>query len=81
MGATRIHNVEQIIICLDHDIQNISPSNVHKYAQIEAFATKHSLMWIPAERGIGHQIMVEEGFAWPALWLLPQTLMRFTMVQ
>ncbi|KAH0553055.1 hypothetical protein GP486_006751, partial [Trichoglossum hirsutum] len=43
MGATRIHNVEQIVICLDHDIQNTSPSNVHKYAQIEAFATKHGL--------------------------------------
>jgi hypothetical protein len=35
MGATRIHNAEQIVICLDHDIQNTSPSNLHKYAQIE----------------------------------------------
>jgi homoaconitate hydratase len=41
MGATRIHNAEQIVICLDHDIQNTSPSNLHKYAQIEAFATEH----------------------------------------
>lgn len=65
MGATRIHNAEQIVICLDHDIQNTSPSNLHKYAQIEAFASKHGLTWFPAGRGIGHQIMVEEGFAWP----------------
>lgn len=65
MGATRIHDPKQIVICLDHDIKNTSPSNLRKYAQIEATATEHGLTSFPVGRGIGHQIMVEEGFAWP----------------
>lgn len=65
MGATTIHNAEQIVICLDHAIQDTSPSNLHKYAQIQAFAAEHGLSFFPAGRGIGHQLVVEEGFAWP----------------
>ncbi|OTA80263.1 hypothetical protein M434DRAFT_401838 [Hypoxylon sp. CO27-5] len=65
MGATRVHNPQQIVCALDHDIQNTSESNLRKYQQIEAFAKQHGLSFWPAGRGIGHQIMVEEGFAWP----------------
>ncbi|KAI0838226.1 homoaconitase [Hypoxylon sp. FL0890] len=65
MGATRVHNPQQIVCALDHDIQNTSESNLRKYQQIESFAKQHGLSFWPAGRGIGHQIMVEEGFAWP----------------
>ncbi|KAL2279180.1 hypothetical protein FJTKL_13568 [Diaporthe vaccinii] len=65
MGATRVYEAKQVVIALDHDIQNTSPSNLHKYAQIEAFAAEHGLTFFPAGRGISHQVMVEEGFAWP----------------
>ena len=65
MGATRIHDAEQTVICLGHDIQNTGPSNLHKYAQVQAFAAEHGLSFYPAGRGIEHQIVVEEGFAWP----------------
>ncbi|KAI9865040.1 MAG: mitochondrial Homoaconitase [Vezdaea acicularis] len=50
---------------LDHDVQNKSQSNLKKYRQIEEFAKKHEVDFYPAGRGIGHQIMVEEGYAWP----------------
>jgi homoaconitate hydratase len=50
---------------LDHDIQSTTAANLKKYQQIEAFATQHGTYFFPAGRGIGHQIMVEEGFAWP----------------
>lgn len=36
-----------------------------KYSNIEAFARTHSVDFYPAGRGIGHQIMVEEGYAFP----------------
>lgn len=52
-------------MALDHDVQNISESNLKKYRQIEAFAKQHGIGFYPAGRGIGHQIMVEEGYAWP----------------
>ena len=65
MGATQIHNPQQAVIALDHDVQNTSESNLKKYRQIEAFAKQHGIDFYPAGRGIGHQIMVEEGYAWP----------------
>lgn len=36
-----------------------------KYASIEAFARKHGIDFYPAGRGIGHQVLVEEGYAFP----------------
>ena len=39
--------------------------NLEKYAKIEAFAKEMGVDFYPAGRGIGHQIMCEEGYAWP----------------
>jgi len=36
-----------------------------KYANIEAFARAQGVDFYPAGRGIGHQILVEEGYAFP----------------
>jgi homoaconitate hydratase len=65
IGATKIHEPKQIVMTLDHDVQNKSESNLKKYRQIEEFAGKQGVDFYPAGRGIGHQIMVEEGYAWP----------------
>ncbi|KAA8643207.1 homoaconitase LysF [Aspergillus tanneri] len=65
IGATKLHNPEQIVMTLDHDVQNTSEKNLQKYRQIEEFAKQQGVEFYPAGRGIGHQIMVEEGFAWP----------------
>ncbi|TVY33522.1 Homoaconitase, mitochondrial [Lachnellula subtilissima] len=65
MGATQVQRPQQIVMTLDHDVQNTSAANLKKYQQIEAFAKQHSIDFYPAGRGIGHQIMVEEGYAWP----------------
>lgn len=65
MGATSLHNPNQIVMTLDHDVQNKSESNLKKYRQIEEFAKKQGVDFYPAGHGIGHQIMVEEGYAWP----------------
>ncbi|KAM0713476.1 hypothetical protein Q7P37_010438 [Cladosporium fusiforme] len=65
IGAENIHNPKQIVMTLDHDVQNKTEKNLKKYAQIEGFAEKQGVDFYPAGRGIGHQIMVEEGYAWP----------------
>uniref|UniRef100_A0A7S1N7H6 Homoaconitase, mitochondrial n=1 Tax=Eutreptiella gymnastica TaxID=73025 RepID=A0A7S1N7H6_9EUGL len=58
-------NPKQPVFTLDHDIQNVTKSNVEKYAKIAAFAKKHGVDAYPAGRGIGHQVMVEEGYVMP----------------
>lgn len=65
IGATRINDPKQIVMTLDHDVQNKTEKNLKKYSQIEEFAKKQHVVFYPAGRGIGHQIMVEEGYAWP----------------
>lgn len=65
LGATKIKNPSQIVNTLDHDIQNKSEKNLTKYKNIENFAKKHNVDYYPAGRGIGHQIMIEEGYAFP----------------
>ncbi len=70
MGAKRIFDAAQPVFTLDHDIQNQSPENVAKYAKIEAFANQHGVAFYPAGRGIGHQVMVEEGFVLPGTFVV-----------
>lgn len=65
IGASKIHDNRQVVMTLDHDVQNKGEANLKKYRQIEEFAKKHGVDFYPAGRGIGHQIMVEEGYAWP----------------
>ncbi len=65
IGAKQIFNKRQVVFTLDHDIQNKSDKNLEKYAKIEAFAKQYGIDFYPAGRGIGHQIMCEEGYAWP----------------
>ena len=65
IGASKIHNPRQVVMTLDHDVQNKSEKNLKKYRQIEEFAKKQGVDFYPAGRGIGHQIMIEEGFAFP----------------
>lgn len=65
IGATKINDPNQIVMTLDHDVQNKTEKNLKKYSQIEEFAKKQDVVFYPAGRGIGHQIMVEEGYAWP----------------
>ncbi|MBS0190186.1 MAG: aconitase family protein [Phycisphaerales bacterium] len=65
LGVQAIHDRAQPVIALDHDIQNQTPENLGAYARIEAFARQHRLAFYPAGSGIGHQIMIERGFAAP----------------
>ena len=70
IGAARVHDPKQPVFCLDHDIQNTSPENLAKYATIEAFAKRHGIDFFRAGTGIGHQIMIEEGYVTPGSFVV-----------
>lgn len=65
IGATKLANPRQVVHTLDHDIQNTSEKNLEKYRKIEEFSKSMGCDFYPAGRGIGHQIMIEEGYAFP----------------
>ncbi|KAF5506105.1 Homoaconitase [Colletotrichum siamense] len=65
LGATKLHDKDQVILTLDHDVQNKSEANLKKYRLIEEFGKKQGTFFSGAGDGIGHQIMIENGFAWP----------------
>jgi len=70
IGAKKIHDPKQLVFALDHDIQNKDESNQAKYRAIEAFAKQHGVDFYPAGSGIGHQIMVERGYAVPGSFVV-----------
>lgn len=65
LGAENVKDNRQVVCTLDHDVQNKSEKNLEKYSNIEAFAKQQGIDFYPAGRGIGHQIMIEEGYAFP----------------
>src|SRR5437764_11581232 len=65
IGATAIADPAQPVFAIDHDIQNVTPKNLEKYANIEAFAAEHGIDFYPAGTGISHQVMVEQGYVVP----------------
>ncbi|KAJ1903939.1 mitochondrial Homoaconitase [Coemansia sp. IMI 209127] len=65
IGATKLADPQQPVFALDHDIQNKGEKNVTKYRSIEQFSKLHGNRFYPAGRGIAHQVLVEEGHAWP----------------
>lgn len=65
IGAERVADPAQPVFTLDHNVQDSSPANLAKYAAIEAFAREQGIVFHPAGAGIGHQLMVENGFVHP----------------
>jgi homoaconitate hydratase len=65
IGAEKIFNPRQVVNTLDHNVQDTSEKNLEKYKKIEDFARNMGVDFYPAGRGIGHQIMCEEGYAFP----------------
>ncbi|SVC57887.1 uncharacterized protein METZ01_LOCUS310741, partial [marine metagenome] len=65
IGASKMANPRQPVFTLDHNVQDTSETNLKKYKDIEAFGKNMGVDFYPAGRGIGHQIMCEEGYAWP----------------
>ena len=65
IGAERVADPSQPVFTLDHNVQDQSPANLEKYRNIEAFAREQGIAFHPAGAGIGHQLMLENGFVHP----------------
>jgi len=65
IGAIKLFNPRQVVHTLDHNVQDKSEKNLEKYKKIEEFSKQMGADFYPAGRGIGHQIMCEEGYAFP----------------
>jgi len=65
INAGKMENPRQPVFTLDHNIQDKSDENLKKYKRIEEFGRDMGVDFYPAGRGIGHQIICEEGYALP----------------
>ena len=65
IGATKMANPRQPMFALDHNVQDKSEANLKKYKGIQEFAAEMNVDFYPAGNGIGHQIMLEQGYAFP----------------
>ncbi len=70
IGATRVYDPAQPVFTADHDIQNTEESNLAKYRSMEAFAREQGIDFYPPGTGIGHQIMVEQGYVLPGTFVV-----------
>lgn len=70
LGVAKIFDPKQLVFALDHDIQNHSDENLAKYRTIEKFALENGIDFYPAGSGIGHQIMIEKGYAIPGSFVV-----------
>ena len=65
IGAERVADPAQPVFALDHNVQDRSEANLAKYELIESFAAEQGIVFHPAGAGIGHQLMIENGFVHP----------------
>ncbi len=65
LEGQRMKDPKQPVFTLDHNVQDQSVANLQKYASIEDFGGQMGVDFHPAGRGIGHQVMLEDGYAWP----------------
>jgi homoaconitate hydratase len=70
IGATKVHDPAQPVFAADHDIQNTDESNLAKYRNMETFAREQGIGFYPPGTGIGHQIMVEQGYVLPGSFVV-----------
>ncbi|MDR3746983.1 MAG: homoaconitase [Acidobacteriota bacterium] len=70
IGASKVFDPAQPVITADHDIQNREESNLAKYRSMEAFARAQGIDFYPPGTGIGHQIMVEQGYVQPGTFVV-----------
>jgi len=70
IGAARVHHPAQPVFTADHDIQNTQESNLAKYRSMEAFARGQGIDFYAPGTGIGHQIMVEQGYVLPGTFVV-----------
>src|SRR4030065_870663 len=57
IGATKLFNPRQVVVTLDHNVQDKTEKNLEKYKKIEDFAKSMGADFYPAGRGLRHEIL------------------------
>jgi len=65
IGTDRVASPSQPVFALDHNVQDRTEGNLATYRTIAEFALEQGITAYPAGAGIGHQLMLEEGFVTP----------------
>lgn len=65
MGAKGVHDPQRIVLALDHYAPAPSRAAGLLHQRMRAFAALHGILLWDVGEGIGHQLIVESGRAWP----------------
>ncbi len=66
MGASRVWDPERVFICLDHKVPPDNQEEANNHQRIRDFCREQGIQaFYEGGTGIGHQVIVEEGFALP----------------
>ncbi len=66
MGATRVWDPERVFICLDHKVPPDTQEEANNQQRIRDFCREQGIRaYYEGGTGIGHQVIVEEGYALP----------------
>jgi homoaconitate hydratase family protein len=66
MGASRVWDPERVFICLDHKVPPDNQEEANNHQRIRDFCREQGIhAFYEGGTGIGHQVIVEEGFALP----------------
>jgi len=65
MGAKGVHDPQRIVLALDHYAPAPSRATGLLHQRMRAFAALHGILLWDVGEGIGHQLIVESGRAWP----------------
>ncbi|HDG67901.1 MAG TPA: 3-isopropylmalate dehydratase large subunit, partial [candidate division Zixibacteria bacterium] len=71
LPTQRVKNPEQPVIVLDHTVPPSTAQYANNHKQIREFVEKNGIVhFYDVGRGICHQVLVEEGFAFPGALIL-----------
>jgi 3-isopropylmalate/(R)-2-methylmalate dehydratase large subunit len=70
MGGTAPLHAEQLVFAFDHYAPAPSPKSALLHARIRRFADAHDVKVFDVGAGIGHQLMIEHGYARPGRLLV-----------
>ena len=66
MGATRVWDPDRVFICLDHKVPPDNQEEANNHQRIRDFCREQGIRaYYEGGTGIGHQVIVEEGYALP----------------
>jgi len=71
LGVNRVRDPEKIVLILDHETPPNEPDHANSHALVREFAAEHGIgRFFDVGEGICHQLMIEQGLAFPGELIL-----------